>query len=962
MNAAPLNDCGCCAGVEAATPVPIVNGGGLRAIAYRCGTHPTFKQSMLAALSSSRFPELAGLATRNDDDFTIALLDAWATTADVLTFYQERIAQESFLRTATERTSLLQLGRLIGYELRPGVAASTALAFTLETAPGAPAAATIDVGSKVQSVPGPGEKPQLFETIERIEARPEWNAIRPRQTLPAVIDAATSRVYLQGTATNLRKGDPLLFLGPEVTTGDRAWDVCRIAAVDAEPAAQRTRVELSDRPAHFSSAPGDTVQVFVLRQRAALFGYNAPDRRMLPDATLAKFDEEGTPATLASGLSGSLAETVTGVEILLPNADWKFRLSGNALPLEAIYPAITPGSWVALSTPTRRALARVSATAEVGQHDYTLTGKVTQLSVEIIASPTAPTVSMFGGSALRGTAVLGDSQELKLAESPAPPTLSGPSLVVPTPSGEWRSGRLLAVTGLRTESQTPFGVVVALVETVAAGRFTTLTIAPPLPELELASVQVNANVARATHGESVAEILGSGDGAVPFQQFALRQPPLTYVRAAGPAGARSTLEVRVNDVLWHEVPTLFERGADERVYVTRTNDDGVTTIQFGDGVTGARLPTGQDNVRASYRRGIGTEALVKSEQLSLLLTRPLGVKGVSNPVGAEGAADREQLADAQRNAPLTVMTLDRIVSLQDYEDFARAFAGVAKALATWTWDGERRGVFVTVAGPAGAELDLTGDFGSNLLAAIAAASVPGVPVRVQSYRKAPGLFTVKARVKVDPNYVPATVLAAARARLAAQFSFDARSFGEPVHLSEVITALQLTAGVVAVDVDEFRKLEPPPPVEPAGGTGAVGLIGGATLLSSRVASRLSAVSLAATSFTASRLATAAPSTAVSAGVSTALSAARLASTSLIRSTAVARPLLAALAVSPVFRRFAPHGFDPISRVPLHRTASGNLIVDRLLAAAPLPGASGEVTPAELLVLAPLEPNQIGVMT
>ena len=47
------------------------------------------------------------------------------------------------------------------------------------------------------------------------------------------------------------------------------------------------------------------------------------------------------------------------------------------------------------------------------------------------------------------------------------------------------------------------------------------------------------------------------------------------------------------------------------------------------------------------------------------------------------------------NAPLTVLTLGRIVSLRDYEDFARAFAGVAKALATWTWDGERQGVFVT---------------------------------------------------------------------------------------------------------------------------------------------------------------------------------------------------------------------------------------------------------------------------
>ena len=77
----------------------------------------------------------------------------------------------------------------------------------------------------------------------------------------------------------------------------------------------------------------------------------------------------------------------------------------------------------------------------------------------------------------------------------------------------------------------------------------------------------------------------------------------------------------------------------------------------------------------------------------MLLTRPLGVKGAINPMDAEGAADREALDDARQNAPLTVLTLDRAVSLKDYEDFARAFSGIAKALATWTWDGDSAASF-----------------------------------------------------------------------------------------------------------------------------------------------------------------------------------------------------------------------------------------------------------------------------
>ena len=36
-----------------------------------------------------------------------------------------------------------------------------------------------------------------------------------------------------------------------------------------------------------------------------------------------------------------------------------------------------------------------------------------------------------------------------------------------------------------------------------------------------------------------------------------------------------------------------------------TDDDGRTTVQFGDGISGARLPTGVENVRAVYRKGSG---------------------------------------------------------------------------------------------------------------------------------------------------------------------------------------------------------------------------------------------------------------------------------------------------------------------------------------------------------------------
>src|SRR5580698_8713145 len=128
--------CGCCAGTSVQTPQMLTNRAGLNALAYRVGTWSTFKESMLARLSSADYPALAALKTRDDDDFTVAFLDATSVVLDILTFYQERLANESYLRTAVQQQSLTELSRLIGYQPSPGVSASVYLAFTLKAATG----------------------------------------------------------------------------------------------------------------------------------------------------------------------------------------------------------------------------------------------------------------------------------------------------------------------------------------------------------------------------------------------------------------------------------------------------------------------------------------------------------------------------------------------------------------------------------------------------------------------------------------------------------------------------------------------------------------------------------------------------------------------------------------------------------------------------------------------------------
>jgi hypothetical protein len=148
--------CGCCEPTSALTPLAVSNRDGLTAIAYRVGTYSSFRATMHERVSA--LPELVRLTTREDDDYSITVVSLWAAVADVLSFYQERYANEAFLRTATQRASVCRLAALIDYRLRPGVAALAWLAFGVDDGK----ELRVPRGLRVQSVPGQDEQPQTF--------------------------------------------------------------------------------------------------------------------------------------------------------------------------------------------------------------------------------------------------------------------------------------------------------------------------------------------------------------------------------------------------------------------------------------------------------------------------------------------------------------------------------------------------------------------------------------------------------------------------------------------------------------------------------------------------------------------------------------------------------------------------------------------------------------------------------
>ena len=241
-------------------------------------------------------------------------------------------------------------------------------------------------------------------------------------------------------------------------------------------------------------------------------------------------------------------------------------------------------------------------------------------------------------------------------------------------------------------------------------------------------------------------MLGSGDGRQGHQRFTLKQKPLTYLAAASATGAASTLEVRVNDVLWHEAENLTDAGPNDRVYVTQADDEENTTLVFGDGLAGARLPSGVENIRATYRNGIGRPGNVAAQQISLLATRPLGVKGVINPLDATGGADRDSRDQARRNVPLGVTALDRLVSVRDYADFALTYAGIGKASAVRLSDGRRQVVHLTIAGLDDIPIAKSSDLYRGLTQALHRLGDPQQQVIIETRDQV--LLVIKARVRL----------------------------------------------------------------------------------------------------------------------------------------------------------------------------------------------------------------------
>ena len=363
-------------------------------------------------------------------------------------------------------------------------------------------------------------------------------------------------------------------------------------------------------------------------------------------------------------------------------------------------------------------------------------------------------------------------------------------------------GRWVIVSGERVDIPGTTGVIsseLAMVSTIelhpdsgaGGSAYSTLVLAPEGMKYRYkrSTAKVYANVVKATHGDTRAEILGAGDGAKALQTFTLHQMPLTFVSAPTVDGVQSTLAIRVNDILWHETDTFFGTGAQDRVFV---DEDRGRRQGLGDLRQRPRRLASADRSRQRARalsqrhRQAGQRARESDRHRDL--ASPRRERRDQSARRERRRRSRRSRDDARRSIPVSLQAMGRIVSVRDYADFARTFGGISKAIAVEITDGRRQIVHLTIGGTGDIEIDST-----PISTAISSKRCAGSAIRTSrsscsrarsssspAARKCASIPTISGR-RVGPKV---------RAKLLDVFSYDRRDFGQVVFPSEAVAAIQ----------------------------------------------------------------------------------------------------------------------------------------------------------------------------
>ena len=761
-----------------------VNLPALPGISYRVGTYLDFRRAVLTPLPGEQTLSVNGVPvwrTSGAGDLGVMFAEWFAYVADVLTFYNERIANQAYLRTADQPQSVTRLIALLGYRPRPAIGAAGTLAALVS--PGQ--SAVLPKGLQIQSKPSPGQPPQTFElSADTAIGAPDQIAATPAPVLLADIGAVP--VWVRSPyRSSVRFRFGLYAPAVSIVAGSDRYTLALRGAVD-------------------SVQPGS---LLALRPRDPATG--DPLLATLKAATIAPAPAGGQQTTLTVTLSDTPPDGLSAAQAALETANqsippWSLfggAIDGGTVHLASLARQIRPGDWVLFTKPSHTpVLAQVQATAEAV---WDATGSAAAPGSPADGNQPAPiphTVLTLADDLPAGwssnpgsvTVRFGWVSVGKLQDQPFQPWTGAPAALQASTAQQFP-----AMAGLPVLLQDSMGAGIAALGSSAGDGTVSLGQLPaPVPPL-LPPFQVLTNLLPVTRGKTVArEVLGSGDATLAFQDFALKQSPVTYLPNG--AGWASTIGLTVGGRPWTEVASFYGQPPDAQVFVTREDESGSTHVMFGDGVNGARLPSGANNVVATYRVGAGAAA-PPAGKLTVMAQSWPGLRGVLNPVAVGGGADADPPAQIRRYAPRSVLAFGRAVSAFDYEALAGQAHGVTRARAVWAWNDARQRTVVTVyVGDDAAARDAANSV-------LAAAGDPNRPVQVVLATEIPValLLTLAIVPGMDADAISASVVTALTDADTGLFSAWNLAIGQSLFDSRIEAAVLGVPGAVAITAAQF---------------------------------------------------------------------------------------------------------------------------------------------------------------
>jgi hypothetical protein len=708
-------------------PPKLVIPAGLDALPRQIATFPEFREAMLAVIRAK--PALLQWRARSSDDFGVMLLEMWAYVCDCISFYDEVIADESYVGTATLRPSLRKLVNLLGYVPRPAIAANVDLAILATGRLPVP----MPAGTQFLSGAFPGGPPQTFELTKDTHVHPFLNSWTLEQRRRGTLTPGPS--FLVDPRTNRLTAEQIVLvvdLDDESRTSPRI--VQSVSETTGQDGAKYQLVSIDSPVDIAGSTPIASVRLLTPSQTGTIWQnpYGSSSSGLI-----------GAPISPAVIVFDTTHRDIqVNDRIVLDKAgDMRWfrvvQMSDVVAPLPASGSAkVTDGSG---NVTTVALAAQITLTAiwlDVDINDLSRRG------------PGAPDWVAADAASVK---VHFDLRTAANVTSELSPTLEpGDPMILTAPVEAPQDGKAPGVFLL--EGNDTIGTEIS-----GAIEFDNrvLTPSPPLSVALAAPVKVYGNVVSATQGQTVnAEVMGSGDASQASQSFKLKKSPLTYSPGVdAPIGA---LRVYVDRLLWSEVPSFFGVPPDAQVYVVRQDDAGDSWVTFGDGIRGSRLTSGDSNVVAYYRFGAG-KASPPAGSIQQLGKAVKGVSSVRNAVAACGGDDAEPAANLQTYAPRSALLLGRAISLDDMTAAAAAVGGVRAVRCDWRWNVKRQRPLVEVwyiGAPSIAKSvrQKLRDFSDSV-----------TPIEVDTATPAPANLSIS--VEVDPRRVDDDVLAALRSVL-----------------------------------------------------------------------------------------------------------------------------------------------------------------------------------------------------